>query len=150
MAAGVVLVAAVFLPWVNSDVPGWVTTASADGGAEPALQTRWGWPALGLALAVIATGAVMLRTRPRRRSWLLGVLVAALGVAVFAVAQDAAANIGFLDPGVGMFLTTLAAVLLVPIGLAAALVARFVARAEEREAAASSTAGRPRDTEVEP
>ena len=62
--------------------------------------------------------------------------MALLGVAVFAVAQDAAAHIGFFDPGVGMYLTTLIGVLLVPIGLAAALVARFLSRAE-REAAAA-------------
>ena len=43
--------------------------------------------------------------------------------AVFAVAQDAASQLGFLDPGVGMYLTTLVGVLLVPIGIAAALVA---------------------------
>ena len=60
--------------------------------------------------------------------------MALLGVAVFFIAQDAAAHIGFLDPGVGMYLTTLVGVLLMPIGLAAALVARFVSRAE-REAA---------------
>ena len=55
--------------------------------------------------------------------------MAALGVAVFGVAQDAAAHIGFNDPGVGMYLTTLVGVLLVPIGVAAALVAWFLVRA---------------------
>ena len=96
------------------------------------LQTRWGGPALGLAVAVRRGGRVMLFTRPRRFSVCLGALVAVLGVAVFGVAQDAAAHIGFNDPGVGMYLTTLVGVLLVPIGLAAALVAWLLVRAEGR------------------
>ena len=58
--------------------------------------------------------------------------MAALGVAEFGVAQDAAAHIGFSDPGVGMYLTTLVGVLLVPIGIAAALVALVLLRAERR------------------
>ena len=56
---------------------------------------------------------------------------------MFAVAQDAASQIGFFDPGVGMYLTTLVGVLLVPIGAAAALVAWFVARAAAAPLAAS-------------
>ena len=96
------------------------------------LQTRWGWPALGLAVAVVVVGAVMAFRRPRRISVYIGALVAVLGVAVFGVAQDAAAHIGFNDPGVGMYLTTLVGVLLVPIGIAAALVAWLLVRAEGR------------------
>jgi hypothetical protein len=137
VVCGAVLTFSVFLPWVNDDAKGWVNfSLHGSGQINGVLHTQWGWPALILALAVLATGTVMLARRPRRRSWLLGALVALLGVAVFAVAQDAAAHIGFFDPGVGMYLTTLIGVLLVPIGLAAALVARFLSRAE-REAAAA-------------
>lgn len=124
LVAGAVLLVAVFLPWVNEDGPGWVNFSPH--GAEAlngVLRTPWGPPALGLAVAVLVTGAVMARMRPRRASIFLGALVGVLGVAVFAVAQDAAAHIGYNDPGVGMYLTTLAGVLLVPIGIAAALVA---------------------------
>jgi hypothetical protein len=133
VVAGAVLVAGVFLPWVNEDSPGWVNF-SIRGAKEfnGVLQTRWGWPALGLAVAVVVVGTVMASTRPRRVSIYLGALVAALGVAVFGVVQDAAAHIGFNDPGVGMYLTTLIGVLLVPIGVAAALVAWFLVRAEKR------------------
>ena len=126
-----VLVAAVFLPWVNDDGKGWVNfSLHGATGLNGVLDTHWGAPALLLALTAVVVGVVMLLLPPRRFSWLLGALVAALGVAVFGVAQDAAAHIGFLDPGVGMYLTTLVGILLVPIGLAAALVARFLARAE--------------------
>jgi hypothetical protein len=72
------------------------------------------------------------------------VLVAACGVAAFGVAQDAASQIGWYDPGIGMYLTTLVAVLLVPIGLAAALVAWLLLRAERTAAATAVTpAGAP-------
>ena len=133
LIAGALLLVAVFLPWVNEDAPGWVNF-SLRGAKEfnGVLQTQWGWPALGLAVAVLVAGAVMLLTRPRRLSIYLGALVAVLGVAVFVVAQDAAAHIGYNDPGVGMYLTTLLGVLLVPIGIAAALVALILVRAEGR------------------
>lgn len=87
---------------------------------------------IGDAILTMLAGAMLLAgvTRPRRASVLLGVLVAASGVAAFGVAQDAAASIGYLDPGVGMYITTLAAVLLVPIGLAATLVAWLLVRTE--------------------
>lgn len=131
LAAGVVLLASVFLPWVNDDARGWVNfSLHASGDVRGVLQTSWGWPATGLAVAVIVAGAVMLGTRPRRYSILLGALVAVLGLAAFTVVQDAAAHIGFYDPGVGMYLTTLASVLLVPIGIASALVAWILVRAE--------------------
>jgi hypothetical protein len=139
ITGGAVLVAAVFLPWANEDGKGFVNFSLHGGdGLNGVLQTRWGAPALLLALTAVVVGAVMLVLPPRRLSWLLGALVAALGVAVFGVAQDAAAHIGYYDPGVGMYLTTFVGVLLVPIGLAAALVAHFVSRAERAAAAAAA------------
>ncbi len=133
LLAGAVLIAAVFLPWANEDVPGRVNfNFRGTEERNAVLQTRWGWPALGLAIAVLVTGAVMVLTRPRRSSSLLGALVAALGVAALGGAQDAAAHLRFLDPGIGMYLTTMVGVLLVPIGIAAAMVAWIVARAEGR------------------
>jgi hypothetical protein len=138
VVCGVVLVASVFLPWVNDDGRGWVNfSLHGSGQINGVLQTHWGPPALLLGLATVVLGVVMLVLPPRRRSWLLGALAALLGVAAFGVAQDAAAHIGFLDPGLGMYLSTLIAVLLVPIGLAAALVARFLWRAERDAAAAA-------------
>lgn len=133
LIAGGLLLAAVFLPWVNEDAPGRVNF-SLHGAVEfnGVLQTPWGWPALGLAATVLVAGAVMLFTRPRRVSIWLGALVAVLGVAVFGIVRDAAAHIGYNDPGVGMYITTLVGVLLVPIGIAAGLVALVLARAEGR------------------
>jgi hypothetical protein len=131
ITGGSVLVAAVFLPWVNDNAPGWVNfSLSKTDGFNAVLDTRWGVPALCLAAGVLAVGILMLVTRPRRYSIVLGVVVATCGVAVVGLAQDAAAHIGFRDPGVGMYLTTMVGVLLVPIGLAAALVAWFLARAD--------------------
>lgn len=130
LVAGSVLLAAAFLPWVNEDGPGWVNFSLSQGdGLNGVLATGWGVPALVLAAVVVAAGLAMLFTRPQRFSILLALLVAASGVAAFGVAQDAAVSIGFYDPGVGMYLTTLAAVLLVPIGLAAAIVAWLIVRA---------------------
>jgi hypothetical protein len=130
LVAGGVLLAAVFLPWANEDAPGWVNYSRAQGsGLNGVLDTGWGMPALVLAVVVVAAGLAMLLTRPRRFSVLLGVLVAASGVAVFGVAQDAAASIGYHDPGLGLYLTALTAVLLLPIGAAAALVAWLIVRA---------------------
>jgi hypothetical protein len=130
LIAGAVLLAAVFLPWVNDDAPGWVNFSLSQGGnLNGVLDTGWGTPALVLAVLVLAVGLAMLLTRPRRFSILLGALVAACGVAAFGVAQDAAASIGFYDPGLGLYLTSLAAILLVPIGTAAALVAWLLVRA---------------------
>jgi hypothetical protein len=137
LVCGVLLTGAVFLPWVNEDGRGWVNFSfHGSGELNGVLQTHWGPPALLLALATVVLGVVMLLLPPRRLSWLLGALVALLGVAVFGVAQDAAAHIGYYDPGVGMYLTTLVGVLLVPIGLAAALVARFLSRADRDAAVA--------------
>ena len=116
LIAGGVLLAAVFLPWVNDDAPGRVNF-SLHGATEfnGVLQTQWGWPALGLAVAVRRRGRGRCCSRARaasRSAWARW--SRSLGVAVFGVAQDAAAHIGYYDPGVGMYLTTLVGVLLVP------------------------------------
>jgi hypothetical protein len=130
IVAGTLLLASVFLPWVNDDAPGWVNfSLSKSNQFNGVLQTRWGVPALGLAAVVVVVGVLMLLTRPRKYSILLGVAVATCGIAVFGVAQDAAAHIGYMSPGVGMYVTTLVGVLLVPIGLAASAVAWLLARA---------------------
>lgn len=132
--AGGVLLAAVFLPWANDNAPGWVNYSLAQElDLNGVLGTRWGVPALVLAAVTVGAGVAMLFAPARRGSVLLGALAAACGAGAFGVAQDAAAHIGFYDPGIGMFLTALVAVLLVPIGLVAALVAHLLVRAVRRE-----------------
>lgn len=139
VVSGVALLVATRLPWVNEDGDGWVNYSFSQGGElNGVLDTQWGTPATVLALVVFAAGLVMLVTRPRRWSILLGVLVAVCGVAAFGVTQDAASQIGWYDPGVGMYATTLVAVLLVPIGLAAALVAWLYVRAQRVAGAPAS------------
>ena len=133
LLAGSVLVVAVFLPWANEDVPGTVNySLSMPDGINGVLKTQWGTPAIVLALCVVALGVAVALTRPRRFSWVLGVLTTAAGVAVIGVGGDAASQIAFMSPGVGLYLTLFAGVLLVPIGVAAALVGWFVPRAVAR------------------
>jgi len=130
LLAGAFLVASVFLPWANDDLPGFVNySLSKPDSVNGVLQTQWGAPALGLALLVVGAGLLMALTRPRRWSILLGLLVATCGLAIAAIASDAAAHLSLMSPGVGMYLSLLVGVLLVPIGLAAALVAWILARA---------------------
>ncbi len=137
LLAGAVLVVAVFLPWANEDKPGQVNYGlSMPADINGVLQTQWGTPAMVLALVVVVLGAAMALSTPRRFSWLLGVLVAAGGLAVIGVGSDAAGQIGFMSPGLGLYLTLFAGVLLLPIGLAAVLVAWFVARAAAKAATA--------------
>jgi hypothetical protein len=133
LLAGAVLVVAVFLPWANEDRPGQVNySLSMPDGINGILGTQWGAPALVLALAVVCLAVFITVTTPRRFSFVLGVLVAACGVAVIGVGRDAASALGWWSPGLGMYLTVLAGVLLVPIGLAAALVAWILVRTEGR------------------
>ena len=89
------------------------------------LETPWGLPALGLALAVSVMGVLMLAFGPGRLGIALGLLTAAAGVGIVLVARDAtAAAYGLTtQAGPGAVITLFAGVLLVPIGLASAAVA---------------------------
>ncbi len=137
LIAGAVLVIAVFLPWANEEIQGRVNySPTLTGDINGVLQTQWGTPAIVVALIVSTLGVLVTLTTPRKSSWLLGVAVAACGIAAVANADAAAGHIGWLSPGLGLYLTMFMGVLLVPIGLAMGLVGWFVARA----AAGASTA----------
>jgi hypothetical protein len=128
--AGAVLVIAVLLPWANVEIQGQVNySPTLPGDINGVLQTQWGTPAIVVALVVVALGVLVTLTTPRKFSWLLGVAIAACGIAAVADADAAASHLGWLSPGLGLYLTTFAGVLLVPIGLATGLVGWFVARA---------------------
>lgn len=135
LLAGTTLVVSLFLPWANEDIPGEVNySLSMPEGIRGVLQTQWGAPAAILAVCVVALGVTVTLTTPRRLSWVLGALAALLGVAVIAVASDAAGQIAFKSPGLGLYLTVLVGVLLLPIGVAAALVALLLSREQGRAA----------------
>jgi hypothetical protein len=133
LLAGSTLVVSLFLPWANEDIPGEVNySLSMPESIRGVLQTQWGAPAVFLAVCVVALGIAVTLTTPRRFSWVLGALAALIGVAVVAVGSDAAGQIALKSPGLGLYLTVLVGVLLVPIGVAAALVALLLARGRGR------------------
>jgi len=129
LCCGSALLAAVFLPWAN-ELNGHSVNFSVGKphGILAVMHTRWGVPALVLALVVMLAGVAMLRTRPRRYTLLLGFLLAAAGAGCFALADNAAGNLGGLfSPGLGLYVTLFVGVILVPIGLATSIIA-FVLR----------------------
>ncbi len=78
---------------------------------------------------MILAAVLMLARRPRRYSLLLGLALVAGGVAGGLLANDAADYLGYAyKPGLGMYLTLLVGILLVPIGLCSALIAELLRR----------------------
>jgi len=130
LLCGVVLVVAVFLPWANVFTGHSVNfSLGKPGSVLGVIHTRWGVPALATALVVTTIGIVMLALRPRRYSFAIGFLIAAAGIVGFALADNAAAQIGDpVRPGIGLYVTLLLSILLVPIGLATAIVAFLLSR----------------------
>jgi len=126
LIAGAVLLASVFLPWANLEGDGVMDFGlTRDEGIRGVLETPWGLPALGLALAVLTMGAVMIVLGPGRIGIGLGVLIAAAGLAALLVARDATfAAYGFnTQAGLGVVITLFTGVVLIPVGLSAAAVA---------------------------
>ena len=130
LICGSALVAGVFLPWANTDTGHSVNfSLSKPDAILGVLHTKWGVPALLIALAVTLLAAVMLTLRPRRYSLVLGFLLAAAGAGSFALADNASAQIGSpMRPGIGLYVTLFVGVILVPIGLATVIVAFALAR----------------------
>ena len=121
---GALVAVAVFLPWANVGHGGQVNfSPTATVGINGALSTKWGWPTLLLALVVIVVGVVMLAARPSRLSLLPCLGVSLAGVSIVLLCASAGWSIWQpLRPGLGLYLATLGGVLLVPTGLASALV----------------------------
>ena len=141
LALGGVVVAGVFLPWANTSTGHDVNLSPrAALGINAALATPWGLPVLVLALAVVAVGAVMVLLRPASRLAALPCLgVSAAGLAITLVCFSAGWHVWDpLRPGLGLFVDTLGGILLVPTGLASAMVAcvltspRIMARVRAR------------------
>ena len=126
VGGGAVCLAAVFLPWANTEGAGLMNySLTHPDTVRGLLQTQWGIPALSLALAVSVMGVLMLALGPGRLGVALGLLTAAAGVGIVLVARDAtaAAYGSGTQAGLGAVVTLFAGVLLVPIGLASAAVA---------------------------
>ena len=137
-AAGLV---ALLLPWANEytrDFVNFSLTKPPD--VLGVMQTQWGWPVLAAALATLAAAALMLVLGPRRITVVLSLVVVAAG-AVYALEAVAAADsmLGLYRPGLGLYITLLTGILLVPIGLASLAVGAAM-RASLRHAAAGQAA----------
>ena len=117
-AAGLV---AVFLPWANEYTVGSVNfSLSKPAHVAGVLQTQWGPPVLAAALVAVVAGALSLALGPRRVTLALGAASAVAGV-VYAVQAVAAVDSMPLTyrPGIGLYVTLLTGILLVPVALAA-------------------------------
>jgi hypothetical protein len=126
-AAGLV---AVFLPWANDYTAENVNfSLSRPADVAGVLQTQWGPPVLGAALGAIAIAALLLLLGPRRITMVLAAVVVAAGV-IFAVEAVSAADsmAKMYRPGIGLYVTLLTGILLVPIGLGALAVGAIMRR----------------------
>jgi len=126
VVGGAVCLVAVFLPWANVEGRHLVNYGlTHPDSVRGVLETPWGLPALGLAVAVSVIGVLMLVFGPGRLGIALGLLTAAAGVGIALVARDATgAAYGWgTQAGLGAVITLFVGVLLVPIGLASAAVA---------------------------
>lgn len=127
---------ALFLPWANEYTREFVNfSLSKPPGVLGVLQTQWGWPVLAAALAALAAAVLLLLLGPRRVTAVLSLVVVAAG-AVYALESVAAADsmIGHYRPGLGLYITLLTGILLVPVGLASLAVGAAM-RASRRRAA---------------
>jgi len=132
VVAGTLLAVAVLLPWANERVAGrrvsYALTRPDD--ISGALGTQWGLPLLFVAAAVVALGVVMIVLGPHRLALLSGVIVTLSGIAACVLALDAAREAlswGYAA-GSGLMLTLLVGILLVPIGIASAMVGFMLRR----------------------
>ena len=125
LAIGAVVLVAVFLPWANVSTGRDVNLSPhASAGVNGALATSWGLPVLALAVAVVVVGAVMIVTRPIKLSTLPCLAVGLAGLGITLTCFSAGWHIWDpLRPGLGLFLATIGGILLVPTGLASAMVA---------------------------
>jgi hypothetical protein len=123
-----IVAVAVFLPWANENsghqVNFGLTKPAAISGA---LATSWGLPVLALAVVAAVVGIVMIARRPIKLSFAPCLAVSLAGVAITLMCFSAGHSIWDpMRPGLGLFLATLCGVLLVPTGIASAMVAHIL------------------------
>jgi hypothetical protein len=124
LVAAAVGVIGVFLPWANGQNGGDVNfSLHQTPGISSAIHTAWGQHALLAAAVVILIGLIMLWAGPRRATAPLGLLSAVAG-AVFVISSLHAheAMMPLFKPGLGLYVTLLTGILLMPIGIASAMV----------------------------
>jgi hypothetical protein len=133
VVAGLLVAVAVMLPWANDRVAGavsWALTKPDD--IRGGLGTPWGPPMLAIAVAIIALGVVMIVLGPHKLALISGALVAFSGIAVCMLALAAAREaLGWqYAAGTGLMLALLVGILLIPIGVASAMVGFMLRRQE--------------------
>jgi len=130
LAAGVAGVVAVFLPWANDYTADFVNfSLSKPDGVSGVLQTQWGPPVLVAAIVAIAVGAAMLIAGPRLLTMIVSLLGTVAGI-VFVLQAIGAADsmVNMYRPGLGLYVTLLTGILLVPIGVASTMVGQILRR----------------------
>lgn len=132
VVAGAFVAVAVLLPWANDRVLGhrvsYALTKPDD--INGALGTPWGPPMLLIAVVIVALGALMIVLGPHRLAALSGAVVALSGIAVCMLALVAAREALSWEyaAGSGLMLALLVGILLVPIGVASAMVGFMLRR----------------------
>ncbi len=132
VVAGLLVAVAVLLPWANERVLGrrvsYALTKPDD--INGALGTPWGSPMLAVAAIIVALGVVMIVAGPHRLALLSGPAVALSGIAVCMLALTAARHALSWEyaAGSGLMLALLVGILLVPIGVASAMVGFMLRR----------------------
>jgi len=136
-------IVSVFLPWANVATRHDVNfSLSKPGFVKTALQTSYGAPALWLGIVVVALGVLMVVLGPRRLRFWPGLVTIAAAIATIVDCALVAHTIyGPFRPGVGLFVLTLTAILLMPIGFASATVGYFVGGRRRRAAPAAAGDG---------
>jgi hypothetical protein len=127
---GVVGVLGVFLPWANDYSAEDVNfSLSRPPGVAGVLHTQWGPPVLVAAIVVIVIAAVLIALGPRLLTVAAGVLVIVAGGVFIAEAIGATDSMAKMyRPGIGLYVTLLTGILLLPIGLVSVVVGQLLRR----------------------
>lgn len=132
VVAGALVAVAVMLPWANESVMGHRVSYALTKPDEinGALETPWGPPMLAIAALITALGVAMIVAGPHRLALLSGTTVALSGIVVCMLALTAAhqALSWQYAAGSGIMLALLVGILLVPIGVASAMVGFMLRR----------------------
>ena len=125
IALGLAVVLGVFLPWANLSTGHDVNLSLHSAvGVNGALATPWGLPVLALGVVVVVVGVVMVAAAPLKLSVLPCLAVSVAGLGITLVGFTAAWHVWEpLRPGLGLYVDVLGGILLVPTGLASAMVA---------------------------